>query len=1365
MDKIRLNASEWMDFRSGEKKCFLLTNGLGGYCSLTVMGNAARNDQALLMGALKAPTVREHLISNVWETLELDGESVDLFSQEFVNRTQNVEGFRFLEGFEMGALPTWFFRVKGVEIEKTVGMVQGENTVLVRYRVRSGKKGVFSVRPVMRFAAKGEQLQEGQDFAVDRKCIASNGVILYYGTNGELQMEKERVWRDLFFEQDARDGRDGIGSVAANHRIRFVMKGDGKEQVFFVVYSLADDVDKWDEERIALWIESEEKREEEIAWKSGILDPAGRRLAVSASQYITERASTGGKSIMAGFPYFADWGRDTMISLPGCTLAVGEPEVCKSILRTFMAYTRKGLMPNLFPEGDEVPMYNTVDAALLFLDVVYAYYLETGDLEFVREAFPVMEDVVYWYQKGTDFHIKMDEDGLISAGDGLEQVTWMDVRIDKELPTPRHGKPVEINAYWYNGLKVMEELAPFVGKDGSSYGRLAQRVKESFLSKFWMEEEGYLKDVLNGTAEERQFRCNQVFGLALPFQMVNLKQGQRILRAVKEKLYTTAGLRSLAMDDPAFHSWYGGSQPERDRAYHQGTVWGFPLGAYFRAILKYFPEEGKQEVRRGLDRLESWLNEGCLFHLAEIYDGAAPVMSKGCYAQAWSVGEILRVYHEMEGKKMNPVLKRTPAEWKSFFESKEFVDKYTYEGEDLGVTVKQREKFTGEVVRIPGTGNPDVSAEEISRRWKDEVSAVSAKEISRRWKDEIFQRLPEKGSQVTEWKLWAPTAMEVSLELYSCGSGREKGDRKLASLSMKRGKKGVWSCAVEGAWYGVYYTYHVVHSDGTFDTTDPYGTASGIDSERSMVVDLKATNPEGWENDRKPEIRPEDRCIYELHVKDFSSDPHSGISKEHRGKFLAFTEEGTTLDGDGVYATGIDYLKSLGISHVHLLPVFDFGSVKEDDAEGFNWGYDPVQYNVPEGSYSTDPFHGEVRIREMKEMVQALHRAGIGVIMDVVYNHTYNLDSSFQKTVPYYYYREWADGSISNGSDCGNETASEREMFRRFMVRSVCYWAKEYHIDGFRFDLMALHDTETMNAIRTALNELPRGEEILVYGEPWKAAASAMQEGYFPSDKQNIGKLIDGISMFCDDTRDSIKGSVFIAAEGGYVNGKERLSAGVLSATDGWMDGKGAYEPRNASQLIPYVSAHDNYTLWDKLKLSDPKRKEDVKPDFDEMDERTLSMNRLAAGIVMTCKGMPFFQAGEEFARTKYGEGNSFKSPWQLNRLDWTRAWEQEELVDYYRDLLKLRRKFQAYGTCEPDCKKTFFRENQVAGYLLEYPDGCAVCVFYNPWEKEVKQSLPGGTWKLLCDGKRCAVDHQPTAEKRENMVLPAKAMVLLERV
>ncbi|MGN0315988.1 MAG: type I pullulanase [Fusicatenibacter sp.] len=1317
--KVVLNRLDWQDFRRGEEKCFLLTNGLGGFSSLTVMGNTARGDQALLMAAVKAPNVRYHLLTNLWEELEIDGKTVKLYSQEFVNHTKNAEGFRYLEGFEMETFPTWFYRVKGIEIEKTIGMVQGENTVIVRYVVRGdGKKGrILHVTPLLKFAPKGKDASGALSFSVDERCIAGSGVILYYKSNGVLQTMEKEFLSDLYFEQDARDGREAVGGVTLNHRLDFELADDGKEQVFYAVYSLRGTVDRWDAQTIAEWMEEERARREEIIARSGITDPAGQILAFGAQQYIVERESTKGKSILAGFPYFEDWGRDTMIALPGCTLATGDYESCRSILRTFMAYCHKGLMPNLFPEGDADPMYNTVDAALLFLNVVYLYYLETGDIAFVREAYPVMESIIRWYRKGTDYHIRMDEDGLIMAGDGLEQVTWMDVRIGEELPTPRHGKPVEINAYWYNGLKIMEELSPYVGKDGTEYGILAERVQKSFLENFWMEDQGWLRDVKNGTAEEEQFRCNQIFALALPYTIPTKEQGRRILASVKEELYTTAGLRSLSPKDPAFHPFYGGSQPERDRAYHQGTVWGFPLGAYYRAVLKYAKnvEEGKREVRRGLDRLESWLYEGCLFHLAEIYDGENPVCSRGCYAQAWSVGELLTVYQAMENKKTNPVVKRTPGEWKQYFESKEFRENYFYDGDDLGASVQETDR----------------------------------------------------GFCETIWKLWAPTAMEVSLELYTRGSEKEAGDQKIGSYPMRREEKGVWTYRRKGNLSGTYYTYHVVHSEGIFDTTDPWGVASGIDSQRSMVIRLLDTNPRGWEEDVRPGIRKEDRCIYEVHVKDFSDDPHSGISPEHRGKFLAFTERGTTLDGDGIHATGVDYLKKLGISHVHLLPVFDYGSVPEADPEAFNWGYDPVQYNVPEGSYSTDPYHGEVRIREMKEMVKALHDAGIGVIMDVVYNHTFSLDSSFHRTVPFYYYRQWPDGSFSNGSDCGNETSSEREMFRRFMVHSVCYWASEYHIDGFRFDLMALHDTDTMNAIREALNQLPGGEEILVYGEPWKASASAMAEGSFPADKQNLFRLLDGISMFCDDTRDAVKGSVFIADEGGYVNGKERLSAGILSATDAWMDGSGVFRPRSPEQLIAYVSAHDNFTLWDKLKLSDPLRKKadgktEDRPDFETADEHTLSMNRLAAGIIMTCKGIPFFQAGEEFGRTKQGDENSYCSGREINRLDWRRAWKMQPLVDYYRNLLKIRRSYDAFGTYENGCRKTFYRENHVAGYQLLYPDGRCAAVFYNPWEEACCCNLPEGTWQILCDGTDCPVYDESVTGK---VIVKAKSMMILTRV
>lgn len=648
--KVSLCRNDWQDFRRGQEHCFLLTNGLGGYSSLTAAGDTARNDHGLFMAAEKAPNKRVKLLANVAETLETEGKEYSLFTQEFVNRTKNSRGFCWLEGFEMEYLPVWTYRAGGIEIKKTIVLVQGENTLAVRYRVRGNKKpgGQLVVTPLLSFAPKGKNPAVNFDFQVRDTYIAANGLVMHQKTNGMLEELPAEVWPDLYYEQDARDGRDAVGKVVVNHRICFRLTGE--DQSFYMVYSLDRRVDDCSESTIEMWIKEEEARCRETARRSGLKSEAGKALAVSAAQYIVERESTGGKSILAGYPYFEDWGRDTMIALPGCTLATGAYEDCKSILKTFMAYCRKGLMPNLFPEGDQEPLYNTVDAALLFVEAVYEYYRETGDFAFLQEAYPVLADIICWYCRGTDFHIHMDYDGLIQAGDGLEQVTWMDVRIGDELPTPRHGKPVEINAYWYNALKIVEELAPLCGKDGREYGTLGEMVKKSFLEKFWMEDKGWLKDVINGTEEEEQFRCNQVFALALPYRILSDEQGRSILSAVKERLYTPVGLRSLEPADPAFHPWYGGSQPERDRAYHQGTVWAFPLGAYYRGVLACAEdkEAAKEEIRQGLNLLEGWLREGCLFHLAEIYDGEAPVSSKGCYGQAWSVGEILRVYKLVE---------------------------------------------------------------------------------------------------------------------------------------------------------------------------------------------------------------------------------------------------------------------------------------------------------------------------------------------------------------------------------------------------------------------------------------------------------------------------------------------------------------------------------------------------------------------------------------------------------------------------------------------------------------------------------------------------------------------------------------------
>ena len=373
-------------------------------------------------------------------------------------------------------------------------------------------------------------------------------------------------------------------------------------------------------------------------------------LVKSAAQFVSERASTEGKTILAGFPFFEDWGRDTMIALPGVCLSTGQYDTAKDILRTFAAYEKDGLMPNLFPEGENEPLYNTVDAALLFINCVWLYYEKTEDGDFVREMYPVMERIIEAYRTGTEYGIHMDGDGLIMAGQGLDQVTWMDVRIGDILPTPRHGKPVEINAYWYNALRIMEHLAPLPGKEPGEYDGLAEQVKRSFTEKFWMEEKGCLKDLVSGTGADGQIRCNQIWAVSFPFTMLDEEKEKRVVETVFEKLWTPCGLRTLEKDDLQFHPSYGGEMRERDMAYHQGTVWPFPLGAYYLAYLKVhgYSRAAKEKVKEQMEGLESALREGCAGQLPEIYDGAFPTVSRGCFAQAWSVGELIRVYEKLE---------------------------------------------------------------------------------------------------------------------------------------------------------------------------------------------------------------------------------------------------------------------------------------------------------------------------------------------------------------------------------------------------------------------------------------------------------------------------------------------------------------------------------------------------------------------------------------------------------------------------------------------------------------------------------------------------------------------------------------------
>ena len=535
------------------------------------------------------------------------------------------------------------------------------------------------------------------------------------------------------------------------------------------------------------------------------------------------------------------------------------------------------------------------------------------------------------------------------------------------------------------------------------------------------------------------------------------------------------------------------------------------------------------------------------------------------------------------------------------------------------------------------------------------------------------------------FKVWAPVADKISVNIYEKGTPKEEGDKLLATKAMTKGDKCVFECVVDdlGELHGKFYTYLIETDNESVETADPYCVACGANSMRSMVVDLSKTNPEGWESDVKPSIPLEEAVIYETHVKDFSYDKNSGVSEEKRGKYIAFTEDNTyyTAENGEKYPTCVNYLKQLGVTYVHLLPIADSGSVDEAEAyynpgDQFNWGYDPMLYNVPEGYYSTNPFDGTVRINEMKQLVMALHKAGIGVVMDVVYNHTFHTDNPLHHTAPYYYHRIDENGDFSNASGCGNETASEHEMYRNFMVNSILYWAKEYHIDGFRFDLMGIHDTDTMNAIRTALNSLPNGEKILLYGEPWMAGPTAMAEGFIPATTANAEHLMDGIFIFSDAIRDAIKGSVFEADEPAYINSTVE---GALEFVD---DLKKAMVLPNR---ITYVSAHDNFTLYDKLLMSVESEMEEtvaaVKKygkgnpnEAFERKENIAKINKMAAGIYMTAAGIPFFQAGEEFLRTKYGEDDSYKSSAQINMLDWKRAYENKDIVEYYASLIKMRK-------------------------------------------------------------------------------------------
>ena len=631
----------------------------------------------------------------------------------------------------------------------------------------------------------------------------------------------------------------------------------------------------------------------------------------------------------------------------------------------------------------------------------------------------------------------------------------------------------------------------------------------------------------------------------------------------------------------------------------------------------------------------------------------------------------------------------------------------------------------------------------------------------------------------SEFKLWAPLAEQVELVLYGKDYNALESNKTI--IKMNKENRGVWRARINEDLSGEYYNYLVRNNGKTYESVDPYAKAVSINGEKSMVIDMESTNPKGWSNDKKPILNDvTDSIIYEAHIRDLTKDEASGVITELRGKYIGAVLENSKIKGTSI-TTGLDHLKELGITHIHLLPVFDYGSIDEryDSPDNYNWGYDPQNYNVPEGSYSTNPYEGAVRISEFKEMVYRFHQAGIRVVMDMVYNHTYNLESPLNLTVPGYYYRKDKYGCYSNGSGCGNETASERYMFRKYMIDSVLYWAKEYHIDGFRFDLMGLHDLETMRIIRNELNKVDKS--IIMYGEGWTCYDTPLNINE-SAVKNNICKFDDlQIAAFSDDARDSIKGSVFLKESLGFVNGgdnyEESIKYTICASTkhDEIDLSKVVYSKsfwaNEPYQTITYDSAHDNNTLFDKLRMSCK----------DENEEELLKMNKLAAAIVLTSQGISFLHEGEEFARVKenlQGEiiENSYNSSDYTNELKWLRKQRYIDLFNYYKGLIKLRKEYKAFrmnsnkeiqNNISFMAKGNEFKDEHMVGYFInieDYNDSYSkIAVIFNANKYNVEVDLDEGKWNVLVDGEKADSEVQYKIEDSIVNVSARSALILIK--
>lgn len=653
---MRFSKNSFSSYNRGIEKEWILTNGRSGFSGTSIIGANSRKYHGVLIAAIKSPDERYMILPKVEEMLILNKESYPLTSTKYIGEIS--EGFKNIQSFTHNGIPTYKYLVNGVSIEKRVFLEQGKNTAIMEYKIKGNdEEGILKLTPFVSFRNPGEC--SNLDNLTFGKIIEENGFKLIpklkkdieinlFATCGKVREENEELTDYVFYDVDITSGDKCVEQYYIPGSIEIEFNKYEEKKVYFVA-TIEKDIPI----NIKRIIELEEGRIEKIKNTFEDNRPIAKYLPLGADNFIVDRDSINSKTILAGYPWFLDWGRDTMIAVTGLTMSTNRLDDAKDILKSFSLYEKNGLIPNMFPDFGQEPLYNTVDASLLYIKAIYDYILYSDSeesLTFIKEEiYPSIKKIIDSYREGTDFSIGMKDDYLIWAGDGLDQVTWMDVRVNEIVVTPRHGKPVEINALWYNALKITSLLAnKFGDSEGNEYEGLAEKVKESFENKFWNEKDKCLYDVVNDKENDDSIRPNQIWAVSLPFSILSREKEKAVVNTVYKELYTAYGLRSLSCGHEDYKPMYIGKLFNRDMAYHQGTVWGFPLGGFLTAYCKVndYSKESVEFVNNCLMDMESHIEDQCLCGIAEIFDGEAPHHGRGCYTQAWSVGEIIRVYYE-----------------------------------------------------------------------------------------------------------------------------------------------------------------------------------------------------------------------------------------------------------------------------------------------------------------------------------------------------------------------------------------------------------------------------------------------------------------------------------------------------------------------------------------------------------------------------------------------------------------------------------------------------------------------------------------------------------------------------------------------